>query len=475
MVTTIRGRLIGAFCGFFIFVFGLAFFNWYSIVTIGQKLTVSESFEDLFNDILEARRYEKNFFFYHDIESLKENLLYLERIEKIIAQCSEDIVRVIGKEEYSQFREDWTTYRSILQFSEQQGLQHLPQGQADQIRNMGKRIGDFAEHLVKRKRERIHLAVTRMLGVPIAFFGVSLVLFALVGYLFFRKILRPLFLVQRTIGQVADGNFHPIDYSEKETDEISRLIHAFNQMAIELEAKQEQLVQSRKIAAIGTFTAGIAHELNNPINNISLTAETFLEEFEKSMTPEGRELILDMLNQAERAAEIIKNLLDFSRSERPAMAPLDPAEVIQKTIRLVRNQTFLSGIKVNTAIEKGLPKIMGNTRNLEQIFLNLFLNAIQAMPQGGEIDLKAGLEPDGRQIRIDVKDTGTGIKPEQLEHIFEPFYTTKSVGRGTGLGLSVTYALVKKHNGHIEVQSELNVGTTFSIYLPVAPSDPVTT
>jgi signal transduction histidine kinase len=237
-------------------------------------------------------------------------------------------------------------------------------------------------------------------------------------------------------------------------------------MAGELESKQEQLVQSRKIAAIGTFTAGIAHELNNPINNIYLTAESLLEDYGTLSESEGKELLSDVLSQAERAGDIIKNLLDFSRNEMPSFEDLDINEVIQKALKLVKNQTMLSGIGVETAISPDIPSVRGNFRNLEQVFLNLFINAIQAMPGGGSIRVSASRTPD-QTIKIAVQDTGIGIKPEDLEHIFEPFYTTKAVGRGTGLGLAVSYALVKKHGGYVEVQSQVNSGTTFSIYLPV--------
>jgi signal transduction histidine kinase len=143
--------------------------------------------------------------------------------------------------------------------------------------------------------------------------------------------------------------------------------------------------------------------------------------------------------------------------------------VIDSTVKLVKNQIMLAGIGLERDIPGDVPAIRGNLRNLQHVFLNLLLNAIQAMPGGGSIGVAASQEsPD--YIRVDVKDTGIGIKPEDLERIFDPFFTTKGVGRGTGLGLSVTYSIVKAHGGYIEVGSELNVGTTFSVFLPVEGS-----
>jgi signal transduction histidine kinase len=251
---------------------------------------------------------------------------------------------------------------------------------------------------------------------------------------------------------------------------MSELIEAFNHMARELEANQEKLLQARKIAALGTFTAGIAHELNNPINNVYLTAETLLEEYEAEMDVEAREMMHDILVQSERAADIVRNLLDFSRTERPVFSSLIAGEVITSTVVLVKNQIMVEGIKLELDIPEDLPHVHGNLRNLQHVFMNLLLNAIHAMPNGGVITVSA--RPAGADLlRFDVRDTGVGIKPENLQNLFEPFFTTKSVGRGTGLGLAVSYSIVKRHGGHIEVKSEVGQGTLFSVFLPVARED----
>jgi len=155
----------------------------------------------------------------------------------------------------------------------------------------------------------------------------------------------------------------------------------------------------------------------------------------------------------------------------PSFTEVNIKDVVERTLKLVKNQIMLAGIGLKTNIPQDIPGIQGNSRNLEQIFLNLFINAIQAMPGGGQISVQVQRHGTDR-IRIDLQDSGKGIQSEHLEHIFEPFFTTKGVGRGTGLGLAVTYALVKRHGGYIEVESEEGVGTTFSIYLPIPKSDP---
>jgi len=182
-------------------------------------------------------------------------------------------------------------------------------------------------------------------------------------------------------------------------------------------------------------------------------------------------LIQDIMVQSERASEIVKGLLDFSRSEHPEFELLNIAPVVHDTLKLVRNQLTLSGIQVEEDLPPGLPPFQGNRKSLQQVFLNLFINAIHAMLDGGTLTLQAYPAEDGQWLKVEVTDTGVGIEPGHLPRIFDPFYTTKQVGRGTGLGLSVTYGIVEKHGGHIEVQSEKGKGSTFTVILPVHHED----
>lgn len=466
MLNTIRGRIVAVFVACLAFVVILTVFYYWNLFSIERRLGIAENFEDLFNDILEIRRYEKNFLFYRDGDSLKQNISYIGETKEITVKLAVDIAQVIGEQELQRFRNNLDSYKGMMEANQGRLERKASQIEVEKIRAKGKELVDFSQNLLRIKRERIHRALTRTLSIPIAFVGSLVLVLTLIFQLVVKNILKPLALIQRTTEDVARGNYTPIPHEEKRRDEISELIAAFNKMAGEIESRQEEVVQSRKIAAIGTFTSGIAHELNNPINNIYLTAETLLEEYTNLSDAEANELILDVLNQADRAGEIVKNLLDFSRSERPSFTDLNIAAVIDSTVKLVKNQIMLAGIGLERNIPSDVPAIRGNLRNLQHVFLNLLLNAIQAMPGGGSIGVAASQEsPD--YIRVDVKDTGIGIKPEDLERIFDPFFTTKSVGRGTGLGLSVTYSIVKAHGGYIEVGSEVNVGTTFSVFLPV--------
>jgi signal transduction histidine kinase len=238
-------------------------------------------------------------------------------------------------------------------------------------------------------------------------------------------------------------------------------------MAAEIESKQEQLVRSRKLAAIGTFSSGIAHELNNPLNNISLTADSLQEEYNTISEAEGREMIADIITQTDRASSVVRNLLDFCRETPPLQSLINIRDVVMGTNKLIKNQLRLGAIWFEEYIPETLPKVQGDFKELQQVFLNLFLNSIHAMEGGGLIHVEGMSGPPG-YIKVEFSDTGIGISAEKIESVFDPFYTTKLVGQGTGLGLSIVYGIIKKHGGYIEVRSKVNVGTTFAIFLPIA-------
>lgn len=234
-----------------------------------------------------------------------------------------------------------------------------------------------------------------------------------------------------------------------------------------LQQKQEELVQSKKMASIGTFSSGIAHEINNPLNNISLSTDIILEDFDSLGEKEIKEILEDIMSQTDRASKIVKNLLDFSRA--PSSSETQPVYidfVLHKTTDLISNELRIHKITLQKDILDRLPQTKGNLQKLQQVFLNLIINAEQAIGDYGTITVQARAL-DEKYIRVNISDTGPGIAQENLDQIFDPFFTTKGIGKGTGLGLSVVYAIVQEHGGYIEVASKLGEGTTFSVYLPI--------
>lgn len=465
LISSIKGQIFIVFALTFLSVFALMLLNLWSLSTVKARLILGERYYELLNDILEVRRFEKNYLFYDDIESLREGIAYLKQIDALGSELADDIIRVTDRKTFEAFS---GTLRAYEQTMADYAAQSHPVAEKERIRQLGKNLVDSAAQFLSVKKIRINKAILQTSTVPFAFMALFVILMLLVMKLISQGLLRPLRTLQNTTQRLAKGDYSPTTYEGLHTDEMSELIEAFNRMARELEANQEKLLQARKIAALGTFTAGIAHELNNPINNVYLTAESFLEDYSDGMDEEAREMMNDILVQSERAADIVRHLLDFSRTESPAFSSLSASEVIGSTVQLVKNQIMVGGIKLEVDIPEDLPYVHGNLRNLQHVFMNLLLNAIHAMPDGGIITVTARPAGTG-QLRFDVGDTGVGIKPENLQNIFEPFFTTKSVGRGTGLGLAVSYSIVKRHGGHIEVKSEVGHGSLFSVFLPAGP------
>ncbi len=225
---------------------------------------------------------------------------------------------------------------------------------------------------------------------------------------------------------------------------------------------EDQLLQAEKLSSIGLLAAGIAHEVNTPIAGISSYTQMLLKE-----TPETdrRKKILEKIEkQTFRAAEIVNGLLNFSRLSNSEFKDLDINQLIEDSLALLSHQLELNNIKVDSQYDLSLPPVYGNMGKLQQVFVNLFLNARDAMPAGGELAIQTGMYES--MVVVDVSDTGSGISEENVRRIFDPFFTTKSMGKGTGLGLAVTYGIVQEHGGGIFVDTNSGRGTRFRVKLP---------
>jgi signal transduction histidine kinase len=264
----------------------------------------------------------------------------------------------------------------------------------------------------------------------------------------------------------ASGDMSPVTPTHKYMDEFTHLAIALNNMMYEIEKRQHLLSESHKLRAIGNLTAGIAHELNNPLNNIILTAEMLKESRKELSEEEYEDMVNDLVTQGERAHKIVNNLLDFARESETKSEYLYIDKLINETIQLAKNQIKLSKIKIETNINENLDPIYGDKNLLLQVFLNLIINAIDAMIDGGTLSINVSKEKRTNFISIHIHDTGCGIPDHILSSIFNPFFTTKPTSKGTGLGLSVSKGIIEKHGGNIEVESKVDRGTTFTVRLP---------
>ena len=229
---------------------------------------------------------------------------------------------------------------------------------------------------------------------------------------------------------------------------------------------EEQLQQREKLSSIGLLAAGVAHEVNTPLTGVSSYTQMLLGMFSENDPKHA--LLLKVRTQAERATNIVNNLLNFSRTgSATEFGEIDIARVLDDTLQLLEPQLRRNQIEILRSYDRDSPRVYGNSGKLQQVFTNLLLNARDAIPDGGRITISTSSSEDG-SLTIEVADTGVGIAPENVAKIYDPFYTTKGVGRGTGLGLAVSYGIVQEHAGHISVESTPGQGTSFRITLPTA-------
>ena len=231
----------------------------------------------------------------------------------------------------------------------------------------------------------------------------------------------------------------------------------------ELEKTQVQLLQAEKMASLGKLAAGVAHQLNNPLSGITLFSKIVLEDYE--LPAEAREDLQRILRDAQRCRDTVKELLEFARQTRQLMKPNDINKAISRTLFLLQNQTLFQNIEIRTDLAPDLPPVQSDIQQINHLFMNIILNAAEAMEGKGRLSIKTAVAPTGDRAMIEIRDSGPGIPENVLPHIFEPFFTTKEEGKGTGLGLSLVYGIVENHGGTIRATSRVGEGTTFFIEL----------
>jgi len=286
-----------------------------------------------------------------------------------------------------------------------------------------------------------------------------------------NSIIRRIRMLKEATKAIAEGN---LDYriSRESFDGFDMLDEAFNNMTKSLKDRDDRLqvvfkrlARAERLAALGQMAAGVAHEINNPLGGILLYSNIILEELPEDH--QARDNLEKIIYQTERSKKIVQNLLDFARTPSGEMIPFDINGVIEKSLSLIKDQSLFLGIDITTRFTANLPEVRGDRSRLEEVFLNFFVNAADAMDGKGDLSISTRLS-SANSVKIIISDTGKGIDKAYLPHIFEPFFTTKEPGQGTGLGLPIAYGIIQKHNGIIDVESEPGKGTTFIISLPVA-------
>lgn len=481
------------FIGYVLFITVItigATFTYFNLNVIEEQVIFGNVTTEFFDTILEIRRLEKNYFLYRTADDYKEALNYINKAEKLLRENKKGFKKLLHDDSNMHLSKMLRRYKSLISndfdLNEAERLSQRKDLELS-IRKMGKEIVSIAEKLSQREQQYIQsllLSIHRAVLIAIAF----LIIFgAVVGFILFRTVSIPLRLMEKSMHRITTGKFRKISIKSS-AKEIASLSEAFNKMLKELEWRQRQLVQSEKLASLGTLLSGVAHELNNPLSNISTSYQILNEEIEEADIDYKRQLMSQIGEQTDRARDIVRSILEFSRAKDLDREQLILKDLIAETIFFIRGEIPVQ-VNIHVDVAEKI-EIFADKQRIQQVFLNLIKNSIDAMSNNGSITISARSvygedEPDLENfsdikndypsseddaedyiIYIKLQDTGTGLEPEVANQIFDPFFTTKDVGKGSGLGLFVTHAIIEEHNGNIKATSKLGHGTSFLIQLP---------
>lgn len=473
----IRDKL---FLGFGLYIFlaaVLGFFAYKEMQTITTRLSLVETADDITNNFLEVRRYEKNFLLFRDEDSLHELKKNLDQFKENIDEIRTEIVKEMGHDNYRMIKKAIAEYEYLVDRINERGS-------VDKMRAMARDIQTFAEDLSRKERTDINALLARSKILLIFAMLVILTAGTVINMKLAVSIARPIRNLENITKRVAGGDFSG-RIEVKGRDELSALGAFFNQMQERLQdtmrslelaikrlhEKQEQLVEAEKLASLGRIAAGVAHEINNPIAIVNEKAGLMQDILEMSGDFQNKEkfsnLIAGIIGSVNRCRAITHRLLGFARKMDVTIGPMDLNESIKEVKGFLEKDILLRSIRFEMNLVEGLPEINSDKGQLEQVFLNIMKNAIDAVEEGGLIVVSTW-KKDEDTVQVSIRDNGPGIPKDKLKQIFEPFFTTKGREKGTGLGLFVSYGIMKKLGGSIIVESEVDKGTTFIVEIPVS-------
>jgi len=458
---SIRARLVLAFSIFFLFPLFITIWSISALSQIHEKLLFLEIADDYKIEIQLARRFEKNYLLYGT--NLEDAMQHAHAARQLADENAERFRRVIGNDVFDTMNRHNKIYI--------EALEGLTAGERanyeDSLRKHGSVLCRLAQEFLSKERARAASMMSLTRKIPFVFVAALFILMVILVTFLARHLLRTLNRFMGYTERIAAGNFAPITPKRRYRDEFSMLALHLNRMVRELDRQHRVLVESHKLRAMGTLVAGVAHEINNPMNNILLSASVLREEFEFLDDNDKQEMIDDVIGQARRSKKIVGNLLDFARESKTKIEGLDIKKILEETVQLVSNQIRLKKIRLEMDLPEEMPLVHGDRQLLSQVFMNLLINAIDVLPERGVISIGKGTAKRPGFLAIEVTDNGPGIPEDILDQIFDPFFTTKPKDKGTGLGLSVSRGIVRKLGGQLLVRSHPGKGSTFIVQLPV--------
>lgn len=463
----------------------LSAFTFDDLVFLETHIQQGSTVSSLVESLMEVRRFEKNYFLYQQDSDLDAGCRSARQAQELLAEHRPWLDKLCAQHPCAELSRYLGDYEAMLKH-----LSRVPTAELEsfevEVRAAGHRVTELAQGLSRLERENLALVVSRSSRWLLwSVLGVG-ALGAIVGPLLARSVVRPLRQLETSLALIAEGRFDHLEVSSRDR-EILSFTRAFNRMLAELETRRRQLLHTEKLASLGVLVSGVAHELNNPLANISSSCQLALEELGQVSTEELREWLQQIDSETERARRILLTILDFARRRPVQIGEIAPAELLERILMLMRSQ-----LRGRTEVENTIPgelRVLADAQQLQQVFVNLIKNA---QKPGGELchvqvsgwsctrescripaDALVVGNPQGcDQSRplavISIEDDGPGIAPEVLPRIFDPFFTTKEVGQGLGLGLYIVQEIIRDLGGCIAVSSRPGRGTSFLIRLPCA-------
>lgn len=453
-------------------VIGLSVYTLIDMRFLERNIQDGERITRFLDLTLEMRRFEKNYFLYRQPADRDENLRYALQAHQLLIEHNELFARF-------DTQGSLVGLGALLQRYQGAMASLAPEFSAPQeteIRRLGKKIVTLAETWSNAERRLLQKQLANHRHWLMASIGAVVLIVLLIGRWLAERVAFPLRQMEQRMVAVAAGQVGHLEFAVQDR-EIASLSEAFNRMLHELQLRQRQLVRTEKLAALGTLLSGVAHELNNPLSNISTSCEILGEELAAQMTDFERELLAQIDTETWRARRIVRSLLDYARERDFQRKTIVLAALVADSLRLIKAR-IPAAIDVRVDVPPSLI-IEGDRQRLQQALFNLVSNAIDALDGIGELFIAARCPapslPVGALIfgqcpasavEIELRDTGCGISAEVLPRIFDPFFTTKDVGHGLGLGLFIVFEIVEEHGGCIAVLSAPGHGTRFLLRLP---------
>ena len=458
-------RLTVAFLICFVISLGSALIIILTIHNVKNNYYFIETIHSYSLNLQKGRVYEKNYFLHQ--RNLADAIAYSSHAKEIHDSEKQSFVSFDDEDDYLTMKEHHEKYHQLLIRLSKKPFDASVELYEQEINQSATALSRYVDEFRHKGRESIHDRLTLLQVVPVVL-SLLLAVFLMLLAIFITT--QMLWSLQRKVAaaqRIAEGDLTPFVSTRKYYDEFSELSFALNEMIQQLASRQEMLIKFHKLRAIGTLTAGIEHELNNPLNNIVLTALMFKEDYRELDEEEKIEMLDGLVGESERTQKIVRNLLDYTRETELKTRSVSVETILENTLRLLNNQIRMNKVKVQHDAEN-LPSIHADQKQLTQVFINLILNALDAMPSGGTLRISAKSSALRDSIAVRFEDDGVGIPAEKLETIFDPFITTKKEGEGTGLGLSVCKSILENHGGTISVVSVLKQGSTFTVDLPTS-------